>query len=66
VIGWKEQIDGDEDDAFYSFWGPVTLLTFGHESNKLLALLVEYYWIPSSSNKRLGCLSQIFNLGTGC
>ena len=54
MIGWKEQIDGDEDDAFHSFWGPVTLRTVGHESDRLLALLADYYEIPSSSNKRLG------------
>lgn len=60
VIGWKEQIDGEDDDAFHSFWGPVTLRTLGHESDRLLALLADYYGIPPSSNKRFGWLSKPF------
>lgn len=58
VIGWKEQIDGDEDDAFHSFWGPVTLRTLGYDSDRLLALLADYYGIPSPSSKRFGSLSK--------
>ena len=60
VIGWKEQTDGDEDDAFHSFWGPVTLRSRGHESDRLLALLADYYGITSSRNRRNGWLSKRF------
>lgn len=60
VVGWKEQIDGDEDDAFHSFWGPVTLRTRGHHSDRLLALLADYYGISSPPEKRTGWLSKPF------
>lgn len=58
VIGWKEQIDGDEDDAFHSFWGPVILRSRGHDSDRLLALLADYYGIPPSPSRRNGWLPK--------
>ena len=60
VTGWRDQVVGEEDDAFHSFWGPVTLRTRGHESDRLLALMADYYGISSAPNKRRGWLSKLF------
>jgi hypothetical protein len=63
TAGWTEQVDGDEDDAFHSFWGPVTLRTRGEDSDRLLALMADYYGIESSSKGRSGWLSKLSNSG---
>lgn len=60
LIGWREQIDGDEEDAFHSFWGPVTLRSRGHDSDRLLALLADYYGITPKTDKRRGWLLNSF------
>ena len=46
VTGWHEQIDGEGEDAFHSFWGPVTLLSRGDESDRLIALMADYPNVP--------------------
>lgn len=43
LVGWKEQIDGEGEDAFHSFWGPVMLRSRGHDSDRMLALLADFY-----------------------
>ncbi len=60
VIGWKEQIDGEGDGAFHSFWGPVTLRSRGHESDRLLALLADYYGELPPAEKSNGWLTKLF------
>lgn len=60
TVGWKEQVDGEGDDAFHSFWGPVTLRSRGHDSNRLLALLADYYGAPSPQDKDDSWLPKLF------
>lgn len=45
VSGWREQVDGDGENAFHSFWGTVTLHSRGVESDRLLGLLAKQYGI---------------------
>jgi hypothetical protein len=47
--GWREQITGEGDDAFHTFWGPVTLYSHGVESDRLLTVLADYYGISAPS-----------------
>jgi len=44
--GWREQVDGDGEDAFHSFWGSIILHSRGVESDRLLGLLAKQYGIP--------------------
>lgn len=60
VVGWKEQIDSGQDDAFHSFWGQVTLRSRGYDSDRLLALLADYYGITSTPSRRNRWLSKPF------
>lgn len=61
VAGWHEQVDGEGDQAFHSFWGPVTLLSRGDESDRLLALLASYYDVPAPVRAKPGVLGKSFN-----
>lgn len=45
VSGWREQVDGDGENAFHSFLGAVTLHSRGIESDRLLGLLAKQYGI---------------------
>lgn len=60
VTGWREQVDGEGDSAFHSFWGPVTLKSRGTESDRLLTLLADYYNIPMPHLLKRGLLSAAF------
>jgi len=64
VSGWREQVDGEGEEAFRSFWGPVTLHSRGHESDRLLALMADYYGVAEPPEKR-GLLSQLFGKNVG-
>ncbi len=59
VSGWREQVNGEGDDAFHSFWGPITLCSRGIESDRLLALLAEYYGVPAPPPTKGGLLGTI-------
>ncbi|MFC3440615.1 hypothetical protein ACFOKF_05280 [Sphingobium rhizovicinum] len=66
VSGWQEQIDGEENDAFRSFWGPITLCSCGIESDRLLTLLAAYYGISTPRPKNEGFVRKLFgNKGHG-
>ncbi|WP_298668922.1 hypothetical protein [uncultured Sphingomonas sp.] len=58
VTGWREQVEGEGDDAFHSFWGPVTLKSLGDDSDRLLALLAEYYGISTTPSASSGWLKK--------
>ncbi|WP_260923365.1 hypothetical protein [Novosphingobium sp. 9] len=58
VSGWREQVDGDGENAFHSFWGTVTLHSRGVESDRLLGLLAKEYGIPAPQETR-GFLQRI-------
>ncbi|EZP73559.1 hypothetical protein BV96_01000 [Sphingomonas paucimobilis] len=58
MSGWHEQVDGEDDDAFHSFWGSITLHSSGHESDRMLALLADYYEIPSPGKKANGLITK--------
>ena len=60
VVGWQEQIDDEEGDAFHSFWGPVTLRSRGPDSDRMLALLADYYGKSPSPNKSRGWPPKLF------
>lgn len=60
VSGWREQIDGEEGDAFRSFWGQITLYSCGIESDRLLTLLADYYGISTPTLKNKGFMGKIF------
>lgn len=51
LVGWKEQIDGEGEDAFHSFWGPVMLRSRGHDSDRMLALLADFYAVTPPLEK---------------
>jgi hypothetical protein len=59
VSNWREQVDGEGDDAFHSFWGPVTLCSRGIESDRLLDLLADYYSVPAPPPTKRGLLARI-------
>ncbi len=59
VSGWREQIDGEGEDAFHSFWGSITLFSRGAESDRLLALLADYYSVPPPPPTNRGPLRNI-------
>jgi len=61
VSGWREQVHDEGDDAFHSFWGPVTLCSRGVESDRLLALLADYYGVPAPPPATRGLLTRILN-----
>lgn len=61
VSGWREQTDGDDDDPFHSFWGLVTLFSIGVESDRLLALIADYYKVPVPSLKRRSSLDTTYS-----
>ena len=58
VSGWREQVDGDGENAFHSFWGAVTLHSRGVESDRLLGLLAKQYGILAPQ-KPSGLLERI-------
>ena len=60
VSGWDEQVDGEGDETFHSFWGPVTLQSRGRESDRLLALMADYYGIAAPPEKQ-SLFSKIFS-----
>lgn len=60
VSGWREQVDGEGDEAFCSFWGSVTLQSRGDESDRLLALIADYYGIPTPQAEEQSLLSKLF------
>lgn len=60
VSGWREQIDGEGEDAFRSFWGSITLFSRGVESDRLLALLADYYGVPAPPPTKGGSLRNLF------
>ncbi|MBX7495147.1 hypothetical protein K3172_04660 [Qipengyuania sp. 6B39] len=60
TVGWNEQVDGEGDDAFHSFWGPVTLRSRGEDSDRMLALLAEYYGASSPRQTSQGWLPKLF------
>lgn len=60
VSGWREQVDGEGEEAFHSFWGAVTLQSRGLESDRLLALMADYYDIPELSAIKPNLLSNAF------
>lgn len=60
TFGWNERINGEGDDAFHSFWGPVTLHSRGPDSDRMLALLADYYGASSPQNKSNGWLTKLF------
>ncbi|HEY0623684.1 hypothetical protein [Sphingomonas sp.] len=49
VQGWREQVNGEGDEAFRSYWGPVWLGSSGERSDRLLKLLDEYYGLATDS-----------------
>lgn len=61
VSGWQEQVDGEDDDAFHSFWGSVTLHSRGVQSDRLLALMADYYDIAASQVMKPNLLNKIFS-----
>jgi len=46
VAGWREQIHEAGDDAFHSFWGLASVHSRGAESDRLLALMADFYTVP--------------------
>ncbi len=58
LIGWRKQIDGEGAEAFHSFWGEITLRSRGHESDRMLALLADYYAVPQLHDKSNGMIAQ--------
>lgn len=58
VSGWHEQVDGEGEDAFHSFWRSITLRSIGDESDRMLALLVDYYEITSPREKSGGWVTK--------
>ncbi len=58
VSGWRKQVSGEGDDSFHSFWGSVILHSQGHESDRLLAFIAEYYEVPAPSAAKRGLLSR--------
>ncbi|WP_333605179.1 hypothetical protein [Novosphingobium sp.] len=48
VVGWHEQVVGEGDEAFHSFWGAVSIHTSGPESDRLVALLADYYGLSAN------------------
>jgi hypothetical protein len=59
--GWNEQIDGDDEDAFHSFWGTMALESIGQKSDRLIALLADYYGIHTNSQKKRSIFNKIFD-----
>lgn len=62
IVGWDQQVDNQDGEAFYSFWGPVTLRSRGNESDRLLALLAEYYGCPPPSPQRSNWLGKLVQI----
>lgn len=59
--GWRHQVDGEGDEAFHSFWGSVTLHSRGDESDRLLALMADYYNVPAPPPAaKQNLLSKVF------
>jgi hypothetical protein len=59
ITGWREQVNGEGDEAFHSFWGPVTLHSRGEQSDRLLSLMADYYEIPAPKELNQNVLSKI-------
>jgi hypothetical protein len=62
---WSEQVNGEGDEAFHSFWGPVTLLSTGLESDRLLALLADYYGVAPPKPATAGLLGRLLRARDG-
>ena len=60
MIGWQEQVDGEGEDAFHSYWGSVTLHSLGEESDELLALIADYFQCPPPTAAKKSLASKIF------
>jgi hypothetical protein len=58
IAGWREQVDGEGEDAFHSFWGPVQLSSLGADSDRLIALIADYFDIPPQGNAKPGLLGS--------
>jgi hypothetical protein len=59
MTGWNEQVDGEGDDAFHSFWGQVRLHSVGPESDQLIALMADYYGIAPGNRPTGGLLGRL-------
>jgi hypothetical protein len=53
MSGWREQVSdvGEGDDAFRCYWGEVTLRSSGPPSDRLLALMADYYGVEHEGPK---------------
>lgn len=60
ISGWREQVDGEGENAFHSFWGSVTLRSRGAESDRLVALMADYFDVPAPPAIQPNLLSRIF------
>ena len=60
MTGWHEQVEGEGDDAFHSFWGNVRLRSIGEESDRLLQLLADYYGIAPANGSKGGLVGRLF------
>ena len=57
---WKAQVDGEGDEAFHSWWGPVQLASAGEESDRLLSLLADYYGVEAPKISATGRIAALF------
>lgn len=60
MSGWNEQIDGEGEEAFHSFWGKAQLHSQGVESDRLINLIAGYYGVEPESPVRSGGLRALF------
>ena len=59
MLGWHEQVDGEGEEAFHSYWGSVTLHSRGQESDALLTLMADYFGFPPYEPARKSMLSKL-------
>jgi hypothetical protein len=60
MTGWKEQVDGEGEDAFHSYWGHVRLTSLGSESDRLVRVMADFYGLTSPGETEGGMLTRLF------